>query len=71
MSRTGQRVAIITGRHSLVGSPRASHYAESQSPEGVRRVIARLADDPALNSMTRPALSVTERAERYQIDVRA
>jgi hypothetical protein len=45
--------------------------AGSQSPEGVGRVVARLADDPALMSMSGSAVSVAELAQRYQIDVSA
>lgn len=41
----------------------------SQSPEGVGRVIARLADDPSLMSMNGTALSVADLAIRYELDV--
>lgn len=42
---------------------------ESQSPEGVGRVVAALADDPDIMSMTGQALHVGELAERYGVDV--
>ena len=42
--------------------------ADSQSPEGVGRTIAALADDPDLLGLTGRALSVEELAARYCID---
>jgi NAD(P)-dependent dehydrogenase (short-subunit alcohol dehydrogenase family) len=41
----------------------------SQSPEGVGRAVAALADDPGLLGLTGRALTVTELAERYRLDV--
>ncbi len=44
--------------------------ADSQSPEGVGRVIAALAADTEAMSMTGRTLTVTELASRYRIDPR-
>ncbi len=43
--------------------------AGSQSPEGVGRVIAALAIDPQLMSLTGQALQITDLADRYQVNV--
>jgi NAD(P)-dependent dehydrogenase (short-subunit alcohol dehydrogenase family) len=42
--------------------------ADSQSPEGVGRVVAALAADPAVMSLTGHTLSVAELAGRYRVD---
>ncbi|MCD0481043.1 SDR family NAD(P)-dependent oxidoreductase [Streptacidiphilus sp. ASG 303] len=42
---------------------------DSQSPRGVGRVVAALADDAELMSMTGRSLHVAELARRYQVDV--
>jgi hypothetical protein len=41
----------------------------SQSPEGVGRVIAALAVDPQLLSLTGQALHIADLAGRYEVDV--
>ena len=41
----------------------------AQSPEGVGRVIAALAVDPRLMSLTRQALHVADLARRYGVDI--
>ena len=40
----------------------------SQSPEGVGRVVAALAADPAVMSLTGRALALADLAERYGVD---
>jgi NAD(P)-dependent dehydrogenase (short-subunit alcohol dehydrogenase family) len=45
--------------------------SDSQSPEGVGRVVAALAADPDVMSLTGQALLVAELADRYGIDVHA
>lgn len=46
-------------------------FAGSQSPEGVGRVVAALAGDPELMSLTGRCLAVDELARRYGVDVEA
>jgi len=70
-------VSTVSLHPGLVRTEGVMQFAEqldlagSQSPEGVGRVVARLADDPALMSMSGSAVSVAELAQRYQIDVSA
>ena len=56
------RVAWVTG------ASRGVDLSASQSPEGVGRVIAALAGDPEVLSMTGQALAVKALAARYDVD---
>ncbi len=68
-------VASVALHPGLVRTEGVLQFAEhldltgSQSPEGVGRAIAALAGDPAVLDLTGQALSVSELAGRYQLDV--
>jgi NAD(P)-dependent dehydrogenase (short-subunit alcohol dehydrogenase family) len=70
------RVASVAVYPGLVRTEGVMQFAEhldltdSQSPLGVGRVVAALADDPDLMSMTGRCLFVAQLASRYDIDVR-
>jgi NAD(P)-dependent dehydrogenase (short-subunit alcohol dehydrogenase family) len=68
-------VASVALHPGLVRTEGVMQFAEhldlndSQSPEGVGRVVAALATDPALRQRTGQALNVAELARAYGIDV--
>ncbi len=67
-------VASVALHPALVRTEGVMQFAEhldltnSQSPEGVGRVVAALAADPDLMSLTGRALAVAELAKRYSVD---
>jgi NAD(P)-dependent dehydrogenase (short-subunit alcohol dehydrogenase family) len=69
-------VASVAVYPGLVRTEGVMQFAEhldltdSQSPCGVGRVVAALADDPGLMSMTGRCLYVAQLANRYNVDVR-
>jgi dehydrogenase/reductase SDR family protein 1 len=69
------RVASVAVYPGLVRTEGVMQFAEhldlsaSQSPEGVGRVIAALAVDPQLMSITGHTLHVADLASRYRINV--
>jgi len=71
----GAGVASIAVHPGLVRTEGVLQFAEhldltdSQSPAGVGRVIAALAADDAVMSLTGRALSVADLAERYRVDI--
>jgi NAD(P)-dependent dehydrogenase (short-subunit alcohol dehydrogenase family) len=68
-------VASIALHPGLVRTEGVMQFAEhldltgSQSPRGVGRAIAALADDPEVMTLTGRAISVSELADRYRLDV--
>jgi dehydrogenase/reductase SDR family protein 1 len=68
-------VASVAVYPGLVRTEGVMQFAEhldlsrSQSAEGVGRVIAALAADPQIMSMTGQALTIADLAERYNVDV--
>lgn len=71
----GHGVASVSLYPGLVRTEGVLGFAEhldlsaSQSPEGVGRVVVRLAEDPELMSLTGRALDVDALAARYAVDV--
>jgi NAD(P)-dependent dehydrogenase (short-subunit alcohol dehydrogenase family) len=71
----GHGVASVALHPGLVRTDGVMQFAEhldltgSQSPEGVGRAIVALADDPQVLDLTGRAISVSELADRYQLDV--
>ncbi len=69
------RVASVSLYPGLVRTEGVMQFAEyldldgSQSPEGVGRVVAALADDTEIMSLTGQCLNVDELARRYGVDV--
>jgi hypothetical protein len=64
-------VALYPGLVRTEGVMQFAEYLDltgSQSPEGVGRVVAALAADESVLSLTGRALTVTELAHRYGID---
>jgi NAD(P)-dependent dehydrogenase (short-subunit alcohol dehydrogenase family) len=68
-------VASLSLYPGLVRTEGVMQFAEhldldgSQSPEGVGRVVAAVADDPGVMALTGRALDVAELAGRYDVDV--
>ena len=68
-------VASIALHPGLVRTEGVMQFAEhlnldgSQSPEGVGRLVVALTRDPNLMDLTGRALSITELADRYNVDV--
>ena len=68
-------VASVALHPGLVRTEGVMQFAEyldltrSQSPEGVGRAVAALADDPDVMALTGRALSVDDLAERYRLDI--
>jgi NAD(P)-dependent dehydrogenase (short-subunit alcohol dehydrogenase family) len=68
-------VAVVSLHPGLVRTEGVMQFAEhldlkdSQSPEGIGRVVAALHADPSLLSLTGRALSVSDLATRYDVDL--
>jgi hypothetical protein len=65
-------VAVYPGLVRTEGVPQFAEHLDmsaAQTPEGVGRVIAALAVDPQLMSLTGRALVIADLADRYGVDV--
>ena len=65
-------VGLYPGLVRTEGVPEAAEFfdvTDSQSPEGVGRVVAALADDPEVIALTGRSLRAEDLSRRYGVDV--